>query len=43
MTVRGHRCSLAIERHGGVPADVRDTELGIVRRYWIRTRARRSM
>lgn len=27
-----------IERHGGVLADVRDTELGRTRRYWIRTR-----
>ena len=24
-----------IERHGGVLDDVRDTELGVVRRYWI--------
>jgi predicted acetyltransferase len=24
-----------IERHGGVLEDVRDTELGVVRRYWI--------
>ena len=27
-----------IERHGGVLEDVRDTELGRLRRYWIRTR-----
>ncbi|MCP3782335.1 GNAT family N-acetyltransferase [Micromonospora sp. A3M-1-15] len=27
-----------IERHGGVLDDVRDTELGRLRRYWIRTR-----
>ncbi|MEU3457730.1 GNAT family N-acetyltransferase [Micromonospora sp. NPDC006766] len=27
-----------IERHGGVLEDVRDTELGRSRRYWIRTR-----
>ncbi|PWR13722.1 GNAT family N-acetyltransferase [Micromonospora sicca] len=26
-----------IERHGGVLEDVRDTELGRTRRYWIRT------
>ncbi|MFU8871445.1 GNAT family N-acetyltransferase [Micromonospora sp. SL4-19] len=26
-----------IERHGGVLEDVRDTELGRLRRYWIRT------
>ena len=26
-----------IERHGGVLEDVRDTELGPARRYWIRT------
>jgi predicted acetyltransferase len=25
-----------IERHGGVLEDVRDTELGTVRRYWIK-------
>jgi predicted acetyltransferase len=25
-----------IERHGGVLEDVRDTELGAVRRYWIK-------
>nr|WP_319464069.1 GNAT family N-acetyltransferase [Micromonospora sp. RTP1Z1] len=27
-----------IERHGGVLEDVRDTELGRIRRYWIATR-----
>ncbi|GAA3787020.1 GNAT family N-acetyltransferase [Micromonospora maritima] len=27
-----------IERHGGVLEDVRDTELGRLRRYWIATR-----
>jgi predicted acetyltransferase len=25
-----------IERHGGVLEDVRDTELGTARRYWIK-------
>ncbi|MFF4893810.1 GNAT family N-acetyltransferase [Micromonospora chersina] len=29
-----------IERHGGVLDDVRDTELGRLRRYWIRTAER---
>lgn len=27
-----------VERHGGTLEDVRDTELGRIRRYWIRTR-----
>ncbi|MFG2055190.1 GNAT family N-acetyltransferase [Micromonospora sp. NPDC048930] len=37
--VDGNRPSArTIERHGGVLEDVRDTELGRTRRYWIRTR-----